>query len=127
MEINNVVLGGRLTKVPEGKHTTSGTFILNGSLAVNRRVKQGDQWVDKASFFDWDYIGKGAEAVAKFLDKGKEITIIGELVQEQWTDKDGGKRSKVKVFVTRLKMHGGAGEKQAEIQQSETFEDDVPF
>lgn len=127
MDINSVVLSGRLTKAPEGKYTASGSFILNGSLAVNHRVKQGDQWVDKASFFDWYYFGKGAQAVAKFLDKGKEITIIGELEQERWTDKEGGQRSKVKVLVTKLKMHGGAGEKQADSQQAETFEDDIPF
>jgi single-strand DNA-binding protein len=125
MEINSVILTGRLTRDPEGKHTPSGTFVLKGSLATSRRVKQGDQWVDQASFFDFDYIGKGAEAVAKYLAKGKQIGIKGELKQERW-EKDGQQKSKVVIFVESLMMFGSGEDKKSTQVKADGFQDDYP-
>ena len=130
-DLNSVVLVGRLTKDPELKYAASGTAIMNGSIAVGRRVKKGDQWADESSFFDFTYIGKGAEAVHKYALKGGLIGINGELKQERW-EKDGQQRSKVVVFVNSFQLLGKkegqqVGSAPQEQFQDDGFEDSIPF
>jgi single-strand DNA-binding protein len=131
MTDNNVVsINGRLVREAELRFSTSGTVILRFSIAVNRSVKKGDKWEDEASFFDCAMFGKMAEGVHKYLNKGKQVSIIGELVQNRW-EKDGQSRSKVEIIVNKLQLLGGKDEQKQSYQQEpqgpENFEDDIPF
>ena len=105
-DINHVVLVGRLTRDAELKYTNSGLAIAKLGVAVNRRVKKGDTWQEEANFFDAVWMGKGAEAVAQYLQKGKQVGIQGELRQDRW-EQEGQKRSRVEIFVTSLQLLGG--------------------
>lgn len=139
-DINSVTVVGRLTRDAELKYTNSGTAITNMSIAVNRRVKSGDQWKDEASFFDVVLWGKLGEKLSQYLLKGKQIAISGELEQKRW-EKDGQKRSKVEIKATSIQLLGasdgvnrGSAEPQQNNQQQNTpqndqrsFEDDIPF
>jgi single-strand DNA-binding protein len=111
-DINHVVLVGRLTRDAELKYTNAGLAIAKMGLAVNRRAKKGDTWQEEADFFDAVWMGKGAEAVAQYLLKGKQVGIQGELRQNRW-EQEGQKRSKVEIFVTNLQLLGG-GRAQAQ-------------
>lgn len=130
--INSVVLVGNLTRDAEIKYFNNGNAIVKGSIAQNRKKKQGDEWVDEAMFFDFSYGGKGAEAVHKYLTKGKMIGIQGELRQDRW-EQDGQARSKVFVSAFEIQLLGGReGSQQGQASQTqeatgERFEDDTPF
>ncbi len=102
---NNVVLAGRLTRDAELKFTNTGLAIAKFSLAVNRRTKKGDTWQDEASFFDAVLMGKRAESLSKYLLKGKQISIQGELRQDRW-EQDGQKRSRVEIMVNDVQFLG---------------------
>ena len=108
-DINVVVLVGRLTRDSELKYTKSGMPIARFSLAVNRSRKQGEEWVDETSFFDIDFWGKGAEAVNRYLMKGQQVGVEGELRQDRW-EQDGQSRSKVVVNATNVRLLGGNGQ-----------------
>ena len=54
-DLNHVTLIGRLTRDAELKYTPGGLAISSFSIAVNRRRKNGDQWVDEVSYFDINY------------------------------------------------------------------------
>ena len=95
-DINSVTLAARLTRDVELRYTSGGTAITTLGVAVNRSVKQGDQWVEQASFFDVQVFGKTAENVQKYCKKGSQIFIQGSLVQQRW-EKDGVKYSKVVI------------------------------
>lgn len=150
-DINVVVLVGRLTRDSELKYTKSGMPIARFSLAVNRSRKQDDQWVDETSFFDIDFWGKGAEAVNRYLVKGQQVAVEGELRQDRW-EQDGQPRAKVVVNANNVRLmgssQGGQGggayqrgapsgqETQAEGRNSngsqvaataDNFDDDIPF
>lgn len=71
--INSVVLGGRLVRNAELRYTGNGLAICTFSIAVNRRRKSGDEWVDEVSFFDVTLFGRYGEALQKSLLKGKMI------------------------------------------------------
>jgi len=102
------------------KRTNSGTAIAELSLASNYRTKHGDNWEDAVSYFDCTLMGKRADGLAKYLVKGTRIGVTGELRQDRW-EKDGQKRSKVKVHVHDVQLlHSKRNE------DGDTFKDENP-
>lgn len=143
-DINSVILIGRITRDAELRYTASGAALSNFSIAVNRRVKKGDQWADEASFFELTLFGKTAENLNKYLLKGGQVAVQGSLKQDRW-EKDGQKHSKVGIFVENVQLLGG-GKPSTQGQQSQpqsqrpatptqpgdefdpgAYEDDIPF
>lgn len=104
-DTNQVILIGRLTSDCTMKYTSGGMAIANMSLAVGRKVKKGESWVDETSFFDVVLFGKQAEAVNQYLLKGTQICVNGELHQDRW-EKDGQKRSAVKINANNIQLLG---------------------
>ncbi len=102
-DINSVVLVGRLTRDAELKYASTGNAILSISIAVNYSKKEGEQWISEANYFDVSYFGKPAEAVAKYLTKGKQIAVQGALKQNRW-EKDGQKFSRVVIQASSLEL-----------------------
>lgn len=106
-DINKVVLVGRLTRDAEQSYTQSGYALLKFSIAVNRNRKQGDQWVEEASFFDVTVFGRQGEAIANYMTKGKQVAVEGQLRQDRWEAQDGSKRSKVTIDANNIQLLGG--------------------
>ena len=104
---NSVVIMGNLTRDIEIRTLASGTRVGDFTIAVNDRIKRGEEWVDEASFVDvvaWD---KTAELVERFAGKGKVVLVRGRLKQETWEDKQSGqKRSKLKVVAESVVFIG---------------------
>ena len=106
-DINKVVLVGRLTRDAEQSYTQSGYALLKFSIAVNRRRKQGEQWVDEANFFDITSFGRQGEAIASYMTKGRQVAVEGQLRQDRWESQDGSKRSKVYIDANYVQLLGG--------------------
>jgi len=104
-DINVVVLVGRLTRDSELKYTPSGYAICRFSIAVNRSKKQDEGWVDEPHYFDIEFYGKSAEGLSKYLLKGRQVAVQGELRQDRW-EKDGQQRSKVVVVASTIRPLG---------------------
>jgi len=111
--LNRVILAGNLTKDPEVRYTPSGTAVGDLRLAVNERVKQGDEWVEKPVYLDVTVWARQAETCSEYLRKGSPVLIEGRLQRDEWEDKEGNKRSKVKVVADRVQFlsspRGGQG------------------
>ena len=105
---NRVVLMGNLTRDPELRYIPSGTAVSEIGLAVNDRVKRNDQWVEEATFVDVTLWGRTAEVANEYLSKGSSILIEGRLKLDSW-EKDGQKRSKLRVVADRMQMVGARG------------------
>jgi single-strand DNA-binding protein len=108
-DINRVFLVGRLTRDAELKFTTGGTPVTKFSLALNRNKKNGDQWEEEVNYFDIVLWGKSAENLTKYLVKGKQVAIDGELRQNRW-EQEGQNRSKVEIHASNVQLLGGAGQ-----------------
>jgi single-strand DNA-binding protein len=108
-DINKVMLVGRLTRDAELMYTNSGFALCKFSLAVNRRRKQGEQWVDEANFFDINLWGRRGEALNTYLTKGTQLAIEGQLRQERW-EQDGAKRSKITIEAVNVQLLGSRSE-----------------
>ena len=103
---NRVILVGNLTRDPELRYIPSGTAVSEIGLAVNDRVKKGDQWVDETTFVDVTMWGRTAEVANEYLSKGAPVLIEGRLKLDSW-EKDGQKRSKLRVVCEKMQMLGG--------------------
>lgn len=143
--INSVVLTGNLTKDPELRSTGGGTSVCEMRLAVNGRIKRGDEWVDKPNFFDIVVFGGMAENCTTYLSRGRPIAVEGRLDFQEWEAKDGsGKRSKVVVIANGVQFlnsrsdgegggnQGGGGQSQGNQGGGQQYgggaaEDDIPF
>lgn len=130
--MNIVVLQGRLTADPEVRYTQDGLAIASHSLAVDRpRKKDADPVSD---FFQCSSFGKAAEFAGKYLKKGTKILVAGSLQQDNWTDKNGNKRSTIKVVVNQYEFCESRKEQDRVpdneggfVDLPEGTEDELPF
>ena len=135
--LNHVVLIGRLTRNAELRYINSGIAVSKFGLAVNRRKRSGDTWVDETDFFDITAWGKTAENLNQYLVKGKEVAIEGELRQNRW-EQDGQSRSRIEINAHNIQLLGSK-ERSADKQEAvvkkvfqdepafDGFKDDIPF
>jgi single-strand DNA-binding protein len=93
---------GRLVRDAEAPQGNGPTRL---SIAVNRRVKHGEEWIEEASFFDLEYWHK---SLVPFLVKGKQIAVRGELRQERWTSPEGQARQKIGIVALDIELLGSA-------------------
>jgi single-strand DNA-binding protein len=136
--LNRWVGTANLTRDPEMKETQSGTKIANLRVAVNARVKRGEEWVDKANYFDVVVFGAKAETMQRFLTKGSSVAIDGRLDYQEWEAQDGGKRNRVVIIADSVqftdgKPRDGAGHEQEPetgappASSAVQSDDDIPF
>jgi len=95
--MNSVCLSGNIGRDPEIRSTQSGTSILNFSLAVNERIKKGEEWIDYTNWLDVVVFGRRADSLSKILAKGMKVAVSGHLRYSTW-ERDGQKRSKIEVI-----------------------------
>ena len=133
--MNRVIILGRLSKDINLTYTTSNLAIAKSAIATSRKYKSkmGEQ-KDEVCFIDITFFGKTAEIAEKYLSKGSQILIEGRLVFNQWTDKNGQKRSNHSIAVETIEMVGckkQAKQTQQPKQQKQINDidegDDIPF
>lgn len=130
-DTNSVVLVGRLGRDAELKYIGE-TALVQFSIAVNtsRKNNSTGKYEDEANWIDVKVWGRGAEAVHKYLEKGKQVCVNGSLRQERW-ETDGQQRSKIVVNAQSVQLLGGKsdGNQAASYAPAveESFDDDVPF
>lgn len=98
--LNRVMLMGNLTRDPEMRYLPSNTAVTALGLAINRRWRnqQGEQQ-EEVTFIDCEAFGKVAELLHQYMRKGRPLYVEGRLKLDQWQDKEGHNRSKLKVIV----------------------------
>ena len=112
MNYNRVMLGGNLTRDIELRAAGS-TQVGNFGMAVNRKYKtQGGEQREETTFVDCEAWGRTAEVMAQYLAKGRPVFVEGRLKLDQWEDKDGGKRSKIKVIIDQFQFVDSGGGQQ---------------
>lgn len=105
---NKVILLGNLTRDVELRYTANNTPVAGWGMAINRKWKnqQGEQQ-EEVVFVDLDAFGRVAEVVNQYVRKGDPLLIEGRLKLDQWQDRDGNNRSKLKVVVESVQLLGG--------------------
>ena len=107
---NKVLLMGNLTRDVQLKSLPSGQPVAEIGLAINRKFKTKDgQDREEVTYVDCECWGPRAEVIAKYFSKGKPIFVEGRLKLDSWEDKDGQKRSKMRVVIDDFQFVEGRG------------------
>lgn len=124
-DVNHVILIGRLTRDAEIKYTSGGMAVCRFAIAVNKRRKDGDQWIEEANFFDIVLWGRAGESINQYLVKGKQVAVEGELHQNRW-EQGGQSRSKVEINANNVQLLGGGQDTTGTASRSAPPRDTTP-
>lgn len=129
LNLNKVVLCGRLTADVELKNSTQGFPVCSFSLAVNRRrSKDNEQQADFINCVAWR---QTAEFISKYFKKGSSICVTGSIQTRTWNDNTGAKRYATEVVVDEAMFVDSRSDNASasyvpEAYASPSFSNDVP-
>jgi single-strand DNA-binding protein len=144
MNVNKVILVGRLTRDPETRTTSTGQTVVTIGLATSHRWNdKSGQKQEKTEFHTIILWGRIAEISAQYLTKGQEAYFEGRLQTRAYTGKDGIERRVTEIVAENMQMgsrpmgqgHGGGyarPESSSTPRQSEakapsaSVDDDIP-
>jgi single-strand DNA-binding protein len=115
MNVNKVLLVGRLTKDPEIRSTSGGQSVASLSMATNRFWKdKSGQRQDKTTFHNVVLWGRLAEIAGQYLTKGQEAYIEGRIETRKYTAKDGTTKYITEIIAENMQLGskpqgGGSG------------------
>lgn len=113
VEVNKVLISGRLTQDPELRYTPSGIAVTTLRMAVNSTFFSKDK--DKRE--EVCYINvvawrRQAETCVEYLRKGSPAFIEGRLQSRSWETQDGQKRSTIEVQADRVQFLEWGGDRE---------------
>ncbi|MCB9793683.1 MAG: single-stranded DNA-binding protein [Alphaproteobacteria bacterium] len=103
---NRITLLGRVGKPPEVRQSAKGVDVARLTLATNRPVRDGEQWVEQADWHNIVCFDQTARFVAERVAVGDALLVDGELRYEHWTDEAGQARRTPRVFARVLSWIG---------------------
>lgn len=142
MDLNKVMLIGRLTRDPELRNIPSGQSVTSFGLATNRSWKGTDgNKQEQVEFHNIVLWRRLAEIASQYLKKGSKVYIEGRLQTREWTGKDGAQRRTTEIVgdnMIMLDSRGGGSAAAppaqssnsappAEVIEEEVKVEDIPF
>lgn len=108
---NKIVIVGYLGRDPEIRYLTDGTAVCNFSVATTEKKKdRSGESQDITTWFKINVWGKQAEAANQYLSKGRQVYVEGRLTQQEYTDRDGNRRTSLEVRATEFHFLGSRGD-----------------
>ena len=110
MNVNIVILVGRLTDNPESRTTPGGQQVCSFRMATNRTWtdKEGakQERVEYHTVVTWRRL---AEIASQYLQKGGLVFVEGHLETRSWEDASGQKKYRTEIIADRLQLGPRAG------------------
>ena len=128
LNLNKVVLAGRLTADVELKQKPSGVSVCSFTLAINRKYSASGQ--QQTDFIQCQAWRQTAEFISKYFKKGSALCISGSIQVRSWTDNNNQKRYSTEVVADEAMFVDGKNDSQgAEVPNYEEMnaDDDLPF
>lgn len=105
MNVNKVILVGRLTRDPEIRTTPGGQSVATISMATNSFwTDKSGQKQDKTEFHNVVLWGRQAEIASQYLTKGQECFIEGRLQTRAYTAKDGTEKRTTEIIGETMQL-----------------------
>jgi single-strand DNA-binding protein len=105
MNVNKVILVGRLTRDPEVRNTSTGQTVASISIATNRFWKdKSGQKQDQTEFHNVVLWGRLGEIAGQYLAKGAEAFIEGRLQTRKYTAKDGTEKRTTEIVAENMQL-----------------------
>lgn len=125
MNLNKVLLIGRLVQEVGLRYLPSGTSIAILNIATNRayRDKQGNLR-EETEFHRVIAWGKLGETCKQFLTKGRLVFVEGRIRSRSWIDAQGNKRTSFEIIAESIKFGPKPGNQETE-KEAEEIEVDL--
>jgi len=105
MNLNKVILIGRLTQDPDSRSIPSGQNVTTIKIATNRVWKDPSGQRKEATEYHvviaW---GRLSDIAAQYLKKGGLVMIEGRLQTRNWTDQSGVKKYITEIIAENLQL-----------------------
>jgi single-strand DNA-binding protein len=108
MDLNKVMIIGRLTRDPELRTIPSGTSVCQMGVATSYVYtnQTTGQKVEQTEFHNVVLWRKLGEIAHQYLKKGNQVYIEGRLQTRSWDGKDGLKRNRTEIIADNMIMLG---------------------
>lgn len=108
MDLNKVMIIGRLTRDPELRATPSGVNVCQIGVATSYVYtnQATGQKVEQTEFHNVVLWRKLGEIAHQYLKKGNQIYIEGRLQTRTWDGKDGQKKNRTEIIADNMIMLG---------------------
>jgi len=119
---NKITIVGYLGKDPELRYTPQGIAVCNVSVATTEKRKdpRTGEPQDITTWFKVTLWRRQAEIANQYLSKGKQVYIEGRLRQEEYTDRDGARRTSLSVDATDMHFLGTKGDEAGDAYPSQS-------
>ncbi len=105
MNVNKVILVGRLTRDPDMRTTPTGQSVATLGMATNNYwTDKAGQKQEKTEFHTVVLWGKLAEVAGQYLTKGQECFVEGRLQSREYTDKQGQPRKVTEIVGENMQL-----------------------
>ncbi len=113
--INKVILLGNVGVDPEIRTIASGAKVARVRLATTERIfnRQANETKEHTEWHTVILWRGLADVVDKYVRKGSQIYIEGNLRTRDWLDKDNVKHTTTEIAASELKLLGRRGENPA--------------
>ena len=120
MNLNKVIIVGRLTQDPEKKSIPdSGMSVTSFSVATNSYFKnKSGEKQERTEFHNMVMFGNLADIAGQYLKKGSLALFEGRLQTRTWDDKEGNKRYRTEIVADSLQL-GPRSEGSSQKESSE--------
>lgn len=105
MNLNRVIIIGRLAADPESRTTNTGQEVVSLRVATNRTWNnQAGQKQEQVEFHSITLWGRLAQIANQYLKKGGLIMIEGRLQTRNWTGQDNVKRYRTEIVAENIQL-----------------------
>lgn len=110
MDLNKVMIIGRLTRDPEMRSTGTGANVVSFSVATGFTwTDQSGQKKEQTEFHNVVAWRKLADIINQYLKKGSQVYIEGRLQTRSWEGQDGKKNYRTEIVADNMIMLGRPG------------------
>jgi single-strand DNA-binding protein len=123
MNLNKVLLIGRLTRDPEARALPSGQQVTSFGLATDRfYTDKANQKQKQTEFHNIVLFGRQAEIASQYLTKGAMTMIEGRLQTRNWKDQSGNTKYRTEIVAEKMQL----GPKTGATKNTPSREQDSP-
>lgn len=138
MTWHQTIIVGNLGADPEFSYLPSGTAVCNLRVAVNESWKdrQTGERREKTTWYRVAVFGAQAETVSKYLSKGRQVMVIGNVEARAYAGQDGQPRASLDLRAREVRFLSGnagpssggqQGDYDNEFSPPPDSMDDIPF
>ena len=103
--VNKAIILGRLGKDPEVRNFQNGGKVVSLRVATSERYKDREGAMQERT--EWHAVSifneKLGEIAEKYLRKGSEVYLEGQIETRKWTDKDGVEKYSTEIVLRQFR------------------------